>query len=318
MKTKQRLRLEIKEVTAEGYFEGLLSPYNNVDLGGDMVEPGAYTKTLLENGDKIPMLWQHKADCPIGDLQLEDRPEGLWCKGQLLMSLELAQNAYLLIKAGVVKGLSIGFETVKSVYVGTVRHIKEIRLWEGSVVTFPMNQQALIAAVKGLASKDSKDFNAELAEIQLYEAGCQIRSALGCALSALIYSGLGREEVIAESLATIQQFSDAYMSYLPQYLDLITAQYGSMETYAAAKREEKAGARHSAATKTSLGAIHEHMKSATDLLSTLLDDEADDDNEELSAVTPELKAVAEPEPVKDHSAAAALGAMREFVKKAKE
>src|SRR5436190_1128366 len=94
MKTKLRMRMEIKEVSAEGSFEGLLSPYGNVDGGGDVVEPGAYTKTLQEQGATRPMLWQHKTDVPIGSLTLEDRPEGLWCKGQLLMSDPDAQRAY--------------------------------------------------------------------------------------------------------------------------------------------------------------------------------------------------------------------------------
>src|SRR5213595_2024540 len=99
MKTKQRMRLEIKDITAEGSFEGLLSPFGIVDGGGDVVESGAYTKSLNDHGNKVPLLWQHKTDVPIGELTLEERLEGLWCKGQLLMTLAEAQKAYLLIKA---------------------------------------------------------------------------------------------------------------------------------------------------------------------------------------------------------------------------
>jgi Escherichia/Staphylococcus phage prohead protease len=148
MKNKQQLRFEIKEIAEDGSFEGLLSPYGNVDEGGDVVEPGAYTKTIQERGNKVPLLWQHKTDIPIGDLTLEDRADGLWCKGQLLMALEEAQKAYLLIKAGIVKGLSIGFDAIKESYVNSVRRLKEIKLYEGSIVTFPMNEQALITSVK--------------------------------------------------------------------------------------------------------------------------------------------------------------------------
>jgi HK97 family phage prohead protease len=66
--------------------KGLLSPYGNVDATGDVVEPGAYTKTLKDRGNKIPLLWQHRRTLPIGELTLEERPDGLWCKGQLLMA----------------------------------------------------------------------------------------------------------------------------------------------------------------------------------------------------------------------------------------
>ena len=113
MKGKNRLRLEIKEISEKGEFEGILSPYGNVDEGGDVVEPGAYTKTLKERGNVVPLLWQHRTDTPIGDLSLEDRADGLWARGRLLMELPEAQKAYLLIKSKIVKGLSIGFETIK-------------------------------------------------------------------------------------------------------------------------------------------------------------------------------------------------------------
>jgi HK97 family phage prohead protease len=150
---KQQLRFEIKEVSDEGVFEGLLSPYGNVDQGNDLVVKGAYTKTLQERGNRVPMLWQHKTDMPIGELTLEDRPEGLYARGQLLMDLPEARKAYLLVKAGIVKGLSIGYETIKDTVQNGVRHLKEIRLHEGSLVTFPMNEQALISSIKSVAQE---------------------------------------------------------------------------------------------------------------------------------------------------------------------
>src|SRR5512137_3020551 len=85
--------MNIKGVTEEGTFEGILSPYGNVDLGGDVVEPGAYTKTLKDRGNTVPLLWQHRTDMPIGELALEDKPDGLYCKGKLLMALPEAQRA---------------------------------------------------------------------------------------------------------------------------------------------------------------------------------------------------------------------------------
>src|ERR1041385_5901094 len=165
MKIKSRLRLEIKDITAEGSFEGMLSPYGNVDGTGDVVEPGAYTKTLNDRGNKIPLLWQHQPSLPIGELTLEDRAEGLWCKGQLLMADTVAQRAYLFIKARIVKGLSIGFESIRDAIDNGVRHLKEIKLYEGSIVTFPANEAALIASVKNGAIEAKGDFNEELAEI---------------------------------------------------------------------------------------------------------------------------------------------------------
>lgn len=148
MSTKDRMRMEIKEVSEDGVFEGLLSPYGNVDGGRDVVEPGAYAKTLKEHGNKVPMLWQHRHDIPIGILELEDRADGLWCKGRLEMSLEKAREAYTCLKSEIIKGLSIGYESVKDEVKDGIRRLKEIRLWEGSIVTFPMNELAQVTSVK--------------------------------------------------------------------------------------------------------------------------------------------------------------------------
>jgi len=278
---KKFLKFEIKEISAEGSFEGMLSPYGNLDLTGDVVEKGAFTKTLLEHGNTVPMLWQHKTDCPIGELALEDRPDGLWARGQLLMALPEAQKAYLLVKARIVKGLSIGYESVKDAIENSVRHLKEIRLYEGSVVTFPANLQALIATVK--ARREVKDdFNSELAEIQLCDAGYQMFSALSYSLRGLPWaSGMTPQEKVAAAEVTLQQFGEAYLAYLPAYLDYLTEAYGDMNTMSAGqietkRMERKAGRTISAATKTTLTTAHDHMKSATDLLSALISPEADD------------------------------------------
>lgn len=146
--TSKQLTIEIKEFSEEGSFEGLLSPYGTVDLGGDMVEPGAYVKTIQENKGKVVMLWQHQTASPIGELTLEDRADGLWCKGKLCLELAAAKEAYISIKAGLVKGLSIGYDSIKDSVENGIRHLKEIRLWEGSLVTFPMAPSAMIASFK--------------------------------------------------------------------------------------------------------------------------------------------------------------------------
>ena len=249
MNQKKGMRFEIKEITAEGTFEGILSPYGNVDGGGDVVLPGAYAKTLKEQGDTRPLLWQHKSDQPIGLITLEDRADGLWCKGELLMALADAQKAYLLIKARIVKGLSIGFVAVKDAMSNGVRQLSEIALYEGSVVTFPMNESALITSVKSASREAKGDFNEELTERQLSDAGYQMRCALYDALNSAFWSGLAKDEVIAVSETIIQQFHDAYMAYLPNYIDLMCEYYGGMETWHAKRIETKSGRKICAATK---------------------------------------------------------------------
>jgi hypothetical protein len=71
-----------------------------------------------------------------------------------MLSDPTAQKAYTFMQAGVVKGLSIGFDTLQANFVGDVRHLTEIRLWEISCVTFPMNESAQVTGVKALSDDE--------------------------------------------------------------------------------------------------------------------------------------------------------------------
>lgn len=139
---------DIKSMTDEGHFSGLLSVYGVVDEGKDIVERGAFTKTISEHGGKVPMLWQHDPRQPIGMLSMRDTETALEVEGRLTMGVAKAREAYALMKDGVVRGLSIGYRAVKDEMDGAFRRLKEIRLYEGSVVTFPMNTLATITTVK--------------------------------------------------------------------------------------------------------------------------------------------------------------------------
>lgn len=382
MPAKQFASMSVKALQEDGSFEGTLASYNTVDLGGDRIIPGAFTKTMQERGDQIPMLWQHDSHQPIGTLSLQDSPTGLMVKGQLLMDLPQAKIAYTLLKAKVIKGLSIGYDAVKDAVENGVRLLKEVRLWEGSVVTFPMNEACSITSVKKHApgaSETKDDFNTELSEIQLQDAGYQMRYALFNALGSFVWtSGLTKEDKVAAAKDTIDQFAAAYLSYFPQYLDWLASVYGDMEMMGKLQMEEKSmgallsrglknlplmrkgatvtidargatspaavkaaltaaalelkeGRTLSAATKKTLQEAHGHVKSMGDsvdsldeIFGTLLDDEADDEDESVedSDLDDTSKSTAAPEkktePVEDdHSAAAEiLTGLRSLIPKA--
>ena len=280
MEIKRRtLQLRIKSLSDDGTFEGLLSPYGNVDDGGDVVEAGAFTKSLAEYGHVVPMLWQHKMDCPIGELSLNDQDDGLYCSGTFILDQDSSGNylvpeaakAYALLKAQIIKGLSIGYETVKSQVVNGVRYLKELRLYEGSVVTFPMNGLAGVTAVK--ATERKGEFLNELTDRQLYDAGQQMLSALASSLYPLPWSGESRDVITASAEAILTEFSAAYLAYLPNYLDFLSREYGLDTKSWSAQREVKEGRTISTATRKSLSDAHEHMKSAVDVLGGLLADE---------------------------------------------
>jgi len=161
-------KLELKATDdATGMFEGYAAVFGNEDWYGDVIEPGAFTKTLQEQ-PHIPILWQHNTDQPIGLTEEASEDNiGLKVRGKLNMETVQGREAYSLLKQGVVRGLSIGFDTVKREITEEIRRIKEIRLWEWSLVTFPANPLALVTGVK----------NAEEVEETIYKAIGACRAA---------------------------------------------------------------------------------------------------------------------------------------------
>jgi uncharacterized protein len=150
---RRDFNLKIKSLDDAGTFVGLGAVYGNVDLGNDVIDPGAFSRTLSA-GKSFPVLWQHDAASPIGHCKITDTRDGLQVNGTLMLSDPTAQKAYTFMKAGVVKGLSIGYDTIQSTYDGDIRHLTELKLWEISCVTFPMNESAQVSGVKAMSADD--------------------------------------------------------------------------------------------------------------------------------------------------------------------
>ena len=143
--------LEVKDLTDSGSFEGLASTYGNVDLGGDVILPGAFKEFVLTRDGSIRILDSHNTRAPIGKGRLTDTHLGLALKGQLNLKISRAREVHELMKDGVMDGLSIGFDTLpggQSVNDSGVRELSALKLWEVSAVTFGMNPQALVSGVK--------------------------------------------------------------------------------------------------------------------------------------------------------------------------
>jgi hypothetical protein len=141
-------QLEGDDDDVEGTFTGIASVYDQEDLGGDTVDPGAFDKTLQTGGPTRPLLWAHSD--PIGLVTLTDTKSALAVSGKLSMGLQQARDAYQLLKDQVVTGLSIGYQVVKQDFIDGVRHLTEVKLWEISLTPFPMLPSAQVASVKAI------------------------------------------------------------------------------------------------------------------------------------------------------------------------
>jgi len=148
---RKSLRFEVKALDeTEGIFEGYAATFTSKpDSYGDVIERGAFSKTLQENASRIKILWQHSTWDPIGrPLEMREDDSGLYVKGKLSLGVQRAREALELMRDGVVTEMSIGYETVKDVVTDGVRHLKELRLFDISPVTFAANPDALILGAK--------------------------------------------------------------------------------------------------------------------------------------------------------------------------
>lgn len=143
------------KVDLEKYeFEGYASTFGNTDLVGDVVEKGAFKKTIQERLPKnlIKVLWQHYE--PMGlPKHMEEDSKGLYVVAKVSKTNE-NQDRLQLMKDGVVDRLSIGYDVVKREIEELedgkrIVHLKELKLYEFSPVTFPANEEAVITGVKG-------------------------------------------------------------------------------------------------------------------------------------------------------------------------
>ncbi len=157
---------------AEGIIEHLISITGNVDAGGDVIMPGAFTKTLQEWGpagkDRIRAVWQHEIDEPIGrPIEMREvsraelpaevlarTPEAL---GGLMVKTKFSktddgQKAFTLCAEGILNEWSIGYYPVKwdmaETDEGYIRRLSEVMLCEYSLVTLAMNEGAMNVAIK--------------------------------------------------------------------------------------------------------------------------------------------------------------------------
>jgi HK97 family phage prohead protease len=152
------VKLELKALKKTGHFEGYASVYGNVDRGYDVVEAGAFDKSLAEikRGDRKPkMLFMHDVREIVGKWDhFEDEAKGLYVKGHLNMNVQRGAEIYHLLKDDSLEGLSIGYKTINASWETRdeeeVRLIHEAELWEVSHVTFPMNALSTVTDVKQL------------------------------------------------------------------------------------------------------------------------------------------------------------------------
>lgn len=139
--------------TKEGIVQGYLAFFGNVDSYGDVIQKGAFKKTIQEAGARAKYLFQHDFTQPIGKFtELKEDEAGLYFEAKLSKA-PTVQEKLLMIEEGILEENSIGYEVVKSMDVNTEerkfgRDLFELKLFEGSLVTYAANSLARITGIK--------------------------------------------------------------------------------------------------------------------------------------------------------------------------
>ena len=145
-KTLKNIELKAYETNGIMQVEAYASNFGNVDSGRDIVEKGAFTKTIKENKNRIKTLFNHDWNMIIGKpLEMIEDSKGLYTKTQFVKTFK-SEEVYELVKENIVNELSIGYDIVKSDYnkINKTNHLRELKLYEYSFVTFAMNEEARV------------------------------------------------------------------------------------------------------------------------------------------------------------------------------
>jgi len=156
MLERKTVKFEVKDVDEEeGTFSGYASTFSDEpDSYGDIVDPGAFKKTLKAQKGQIVCLFNHSVMEPIGKpIEMYEDEKGLFIKAKLTLGVQRATEVLALMKDKVITQMSIGYQTIREIHKEGIRHLKELKLYDTSPVVFAANTEAVITGVKEMELK---------------------------------------------------------------------------------------------------------------------------------------------------------------------
>lgn len=280
-----------------GIVEAIVSVFGVVDLGGDMIMPGAFSKTIVENTKSIRVCDLHNTfsifnvlgmPTQMKEVGREELPEqvrnefptatgGLWTQTQYLIDTPEGKGAFARIKAGAINEYSIGYQVLDWNYDEIlidgkkvrIRILRSIKLWEYSPVIWGMNQAT--------ATSDVKEYTADgaIARFGDYFHGELLECAHRCLDDRYAYGFFSLEEYnkllesVTSQLAAMRSGMDEDIALRPLWSGMMF--YDSSDPDVGVK----AGRVLSAANASRLKEMYENL---TNILTTagVIGDEPDD------------------------------------------
>lgn len=141
---------------SKGIVTGYFASFGNKDADGDIIVPGAFSRTINENGPnsakpRIKHLLNHDVTKPLGRvLVLAEDSKGLYYESQI-GTHALGKDFMKMVESGLISEHSIGFRTIKESKKDDANYINEIKLWEGSSLTaWGSNSETPLTGTKGI------------------------------------------------------------------------------------------------------------------------------------------------------------------------
>jgi len=207
--------LEVRSLSQEeGTFEGYASVFGNVDSYESTFTRGCFNKTLKENRSRVKVLWQHNQEEPIGvPIDLTSDDHGLLVKAKISDTTR-GRDALTLLRDKVITDMSFGFDVISDAWKNGIRQIKEVRLWEVSLVTWGSNDLANITAVRQRAAVEHRDFDADFDAAQLRQQPFLLVNVFQRTLDEAIYGNLNPQEKYEALHSMLNQFDERMAQWI--------------------------------------------------------------------------------------------------------
>ena len=167
----------------EGQFEGYASVFGNRDSYGDVVVKGAFAESLAEwreKGDPIPLLWGHDFQDPFSNIGAIDSAEeddhGLKVRGTFDLDNPKAAQVYRLAKGRRTTGMSFAYETRDEERKEDANYLKQLHIFEASIVPVGANPLAGVEAVK--AGADTLAYSLKAGRVLSAKSETKVREAI--------------------------------------------------------------------------------------------------------------------------------------------
>lgn len=197
---------------SKGIVKGYGSVFGNVDSDNDIIQNGAYTKTISENRKRIKYYYQHDLSRPIGKfIDLYQDNYGLGFVAQMALETIDGKDTYEKMRFGLIEENSVGIIPTKAKPENGKRMISEVKLFEISAVSLAANDMAKIDQVKGLKLKSTDGLIDRIDKINKMLKKANISDECGYALEAEIMAlkTLIEESTKPEESTLPQEISEA-------------------------------------------------------------------------------------------------------------